>query len=86
MSILGLPQLTGNVHLVVKFYRQSRQVCDLDNLLKHLTDSLNGLAYVDDRQITSINARLELDRNQPRTEFYVLASQMSSMKRGTDAV
>jgi Holliday junction resolvase RusA-like endonuclease len=85
MAIFGLPKLTGNVHLVVRFYRQTRQVVDFDNLLKHLLDSLNGVAFVDDSQITSCDVRLELDRNQPRTEFYVLPSSMSTMLRGTDA-
>lgn len=84
MQVRGLPQLTGNVHLVVRFYRQTRQVVDLDNLLKHLTDSLNGVGYVDDQQITSIDARLELDRENPRTVFCLLASSMSTMVRGTD--
>lgn len=86
MQVLGLPRLTGNVHLVATFWRASRQVVDLDNLLKHLLDSLNGVAYVDDSQITSYGTiRLELDRLNPRTEFYVLNSGMSTMLRGTDA-
>lgn len=85
MAVRGLPQLTGNVHLVARFYRQSRQVVDFDNLLKHLLDSLNGVAFVDDSQITSCDVRLELDRENPRTVFCVLPSSMSTMLRGTDA-
>lgn len=85
MGILGLPMLTGNVKLVARFYRQSRQVVDYDNLLKHLSDSLNGVAFADDSQVTYCVVQLELDRNQPRTEFYVVPS-VSTMKRGTDAV
>lgn len=85
MEVRGLPLLTGNVHLVVRFYRQTRQVVDLDNLVKHLTDSLNGVAYTDDQQITSLDARLDLDREYPRTIFCVLPSSMSTMLRGTDA-
>lgn len=86
MQVRGLPILTGNVHLVARFWRQTRQVVDLDNLLKHLLDSLNGVAYVDDCQITSYGEiRLDLDRENPRTEFYVLGSVMSTMLRGTDA-
>lgn len=86
MERLGLPILTGNVHLEARFYRETRQVVDLDNLLKHLLDSLNGLAYTDDRQVTSYGTiRLELDRENPRTEFCVLPSAMSTMLRGTDA-
>jgi Holliday junction resolvase RusA-like endonuclease len=85
MEVRGLPRLTGNVHLVARFYRQTRQVVDFDNLLKHLLDSLNGVAFVDDCQVTSCDVRLELDRDRPRTEFCVLPSAMSTMLRGTDA-
>lgn len=85
MEARGLPQLTGNVHLIARFYRQTRQVVDFDNLLKHLLDSLNAVAFVDDSQITSCDVRLELDRENPRTEFCVLPSNMSTMLRGTDA-
>lgn len=85
MGVRDLPMLTGNVHLVARFYRETRQVVDLDNLVKHLTDSLNGVAYVDDKQITSADLRLDLDRENPRTVFCVLPSNMSTMLRGTDA-
>lgn len=86
MQARGLPMLTGNVHLTVRFYRRTRQIVDLDNLVKHLTDSLNGVAFVDDSQITSYgDIRLELDRENPRTVFCVLPSSMSTMLRGTDA-
>lgn len=85
MAVRDLPMLTGNVHLVVRFYRQTRQVVDWDNLGKHLTDSLNGVAFVDDSQVTSVDLRLELDRENPRTVFCVLPSSMSTMLRGTDA-
>lgn len=85
MEARGLPILTGNVHLVVRFYRQSRQVVDWDNLAKHLSDALNGVAFVDDSQVTSVDLRLDLDRENPRTVFCVLPSSMSTMLRGTDA-
>jgi Holliday junction resolvase RusA-like endonuclease len=81
----SLPVLTGNVSLSAVFYRASRQVVDLDNLLKHLMDCLNGLAFVDDSQVTRYQeVRLELDRDQPRTEFEV-RDDWSTMTRGTDA-
>lgn len=85
MEARGLPKLTGNAHLIARFYRQTRQVVDFDNLLKHLLDSLNGVAFVDDSQITSCDVRLDLDRENPRTVFCVLPSGMSTMLRGTDA-
>lgn len=81
---LGLPVLLGNIELEVVFYRATRQVVDLDNLLKHLLDCLNGLAFKDDSQVTRYaEVRVELDRVYPRTKF-LLREQSSTMKRGTD--
>lgn len=82
----ALPLLTGNVSIAAVFYRASRQVVDLDNLLKHLLDCLNGIAFVDDKQVTRYNeVRLMLDRDNPRTEFWITSDYHTSMKRGTDA-
>lgn len=81
-----LPLLTGNVSISALFYRASRQVVDLDNLLKHLLDCLNGIAFVDDQQVTHYGEiRLMLDRENPRTEFWLTSDHYTSMKRGTDA-
>lgn len=64
---------TGNIQLYVSMYRFSRQMVDLDNLMKHLQDAGNGLLWVDDSQITGYG-RVELfvDRDNPRTEFYIV--------------
>jgi Holliday junction resolvase RusA-like endonuclease len=42
---------------------------DLDNLIKAACDALNGIAWVDDSQIVSINA-LKIYGDRPRTEIY----------------
>lgn len=63
--------LTKNVALRVTFYRASRQVVDLDNLLKHLLDAANGVLWVNDAQVTWIQCALNLDRDHPRTELRV---------------
>ena len=47
---------------------------DLDNLAKFVMDALNGIAYDDDRQITTLLASKSYDRNddkQGRTEIFV---------------
>lgn len=63
--------LTGNLWLRATFYRDSRQVVDLDNLEKHLLDCGNNVLWVDDCQVTEKHTCLRLDRFNPRTEYWV---------------
>ena len=47
---------------------------DVDNLFKLVADSLNGIAYVDDRQIVEAHIqkiRCGQNRNEPRTEVMI---------------
>lgn len=46
--------LTGDLRVEVEFHRRTRHWVDTDNLLKLVTDALNGVAYVDDKQISRI--------------------------------
>jgi crossover junction endodeoxyribonuclease RusA len=64
----GLELLQGGVSASYIFYRRNRRKCDLDNLIKGINDGLNGVAFVDDTQVTEIYARLEYDRDNPRVE------------------
>jgi Holliday junction resolvase RusA-like endonuclease len=71
----------GNVALGCIFYRPTFQRVDADNMLKHVCDSINGLAFKDDSQVTAIAARVELDPENPRTVL-VLGAHQSTMRRG----
>jgi Holliday junction resolvase RusA-like endonuclease len=44
-----------------------RQRGDVDNLSKLVADALQGIAYVNDRQIARVDARREVDGVHPRT-------------------
>ena len=66
----GVQPLAGNVSIKVNIYRP-RKSGDLDNRLKIVIDSLNGIAYEDDRQIVEIHARRFDDKNNPRVEIEV---------------
>jgi Holliday junction resolvase RusA-like endonuclease len=44
---------------------------DFDNLAKALTDPLKGIAWPDDRYVTTAVVRLHIDRTHPRAEICV---------------
>lgn len=77
--------LTGNLAMVAILYRATRQPIDADNLFKHIADAGNGVAWVDDSQITGIAAVIELSADYPRTVLMV-GHHRTTMLRGSDAV
>lgn len=51
------------VRVDLEFWKSKRGRPDLDNLVKLVTDALNGLAYMDDSQIKQLQAvKIEPDR------------------------
>lgn len=75
----------GNLAMAVLCYRVSRIHVDYDNLAKHIGDAGNGVAWVDDSQITAGCVVVEYDHDDPRT-IIAIARHYSSMKRGSDAM
>lgn len=62
----NLEPLTGELVLSVDFYRPQKSG-DVDNRIKALQDSLQGLAYHDDKQIVELHIRRLDDRkNHPK--------------------
>lgn len=60
------PLKKGNhVAIAFTFYRE-RKSGDLDNRIKVVLDSLNGVFYEDDEQIVDIHAKREDDKENPR--------------------
>ena len=74
----------GNVALVCIFYRSNKQRIDTDNMLKHVCDSANGIAWIDDSQVTAIAGLIELDPSNPRTVI-AIAPHVTTMQRGVDS-
>ena len=52
----GFKPLLGDVAVSVVWHRGDKRRADLDNILKVVLDSLSGLAYLDDSQVTFLEA------------------------------
>lgn len=71
---------SGNLALACVFFRPDRQRIDVDNMVKHVADAGNGIAWLDDAQITAVYGVAELDAAHPRT-LVVVARHVSSLDR-----
>jgi crossover junction endodeoxyribonuclease RusA len=67
----GLEMLSGDVAIRLDVYREAKRG-DLDNRIKVLLDSLQGILYADDKQIVEIHARQFDDKHNPRVEVEIL--------------
>lgn len=63
--------LKGDITLNVLFYFKDNRK-DIDGCLKALLDSIEGIMYENDRQITELHVFKEIDKDNPRTEVHIL--------------
>lgn len=70
-----LPPYEGPVCLTLTFWTATRRGRDWDNLAKLFTDALNGVAYMDDRQIIEASVHVH------RPDQYVLGTHGRPRKR-----
>lgn len=63
-------KLTGEIAIEIKVYRPQKRG-DLDNTLKALIDSLQGICYENDSQIIEIKAYRFDDKQNPRAEVSI---------------
>ncbi|UAW08030.1 hypothetical protein Mx4_p31 [Myxococcus phage Mx4] len=76
-ALAKVQPLHGAVRLVLTVYRPRRSG-DLDNVLKVLNDSLNGVAWLDDEQVVHINATRDDDAKAPRVELVATAERYAT--------
>lgn len=67
------PPLTGPIAITFLFYRANARRADWDNISKSVSDSLQGVVYIDDNQICDAVIRKRIDRKNPRVEITVEA-------------
>lgn len=70
----GTEPFEGDVILCLDVYR-ARKAGDLSNRIKVLEDALQGIAYIDDKQVVEIHARRFDDARNPRVEVTIKAVQ-----------
>jgi crossover junction endodeoxyribonuclease RusA len=68
----GVKPMDGGLVVRLELYRPQKRG-DLDNTLKALFDSLNGVAWVDDGQVVELHATRHDDKANPRVEVTVEA-------------
>jgi len=71
-TVRNVVPLTGEIAVTVRLYRP-RKTGDLDGYLKSCFDALNGILWVDDKQIIAIHAYRFDDKLAPRVELEVMA-------------
>lgn len=58
--------------LILIYYRANRRRKDLDNMEKLVLDALNGVAWVDDDQVTEVHHRKALDPSREGSTMVIV--------------
>jgi Holliday junction resolvase RusA-like endonuclease len=66
----GLQPSTARLRVVLRFHLKGTRG-DIDNCAKLVMDSLNGRAFVDDKQVDKLDVSITRSSYQPRTELEV---------------
>jgi len=66
----GVELFDGNVALELHLYRPQKRG-DLDNRIKVLLDSLQGVCFDNDSQVVELHAFLNDDKHNPRVEVTI---------------
>jgi crossover junction endodeoxyribonuclease RusA len=66
----GMRPMTGDVELTIRVYCGARKL-DADNCCKLIGDSLQGIAYMNDAQVTRVVSERRTDKANPRAEVTV---------------
>ena len=67
----------GDIEVIIHWFKKGRQRGDLDNILKVILDSLNGVGYQDDQQVKSITAKMWEQTGADGVEIRVLPMKLA---------
>ena len=67
--------VAGSVSVRIRFFVPDARRRDVDNLAKGVLDSLNGIIWRDDSQVTGMELLKAIDRENPRTEVEVVIQE-----------
>lgn len=68
--LAGIEPLAGDLAVALGMYRPRRSG-DIDGIIKLALDCMNGVAWVDDRQVVELHVYRYDDRRNPRLELVV---------------
>jgi Holliday junction resolvase RusA-like endonuclease len=66
--------IAGDVAVELAFYREKNHRADLDNLVKAVSDAMNGLVYRDDAQIVRYQSSVQYGVEHPGVRVVVRAA------------
>lgn len=72
------PLLNERLFLSVRVYFKDARKRDLDNQLKVIFDTLNGMVITDDSQIEMLLMSKSIDRENPRVEISILSAELAA--------
>ncbi|WP_164491870.1 RusA family crossover junction endodeoxyribonuclease [Staphylospora marina] len=83
----GIETFTGPVEFIATVYLYGNREPDADNVGKALTDSLNGIIWVDDRQITdfTVRKRKVATKDEERAEIIVREAVLDEIETAEGA-
>lgn len=77
-KVARVKMLSGPVAVRMRVFRPHKRG-DLDNRIKAVLDSLNGIAWEDDEQVETILATRHEDKNNPRVEIEVWSESSNDL-------
>lgn len=70
-SQVKIKPLEGCLHVDMEIYTKTKRKCDIDNFNKICFDSLTGVAWLDDSQITSLSIKKCYSKENPRITLFI---------------